>query len=82
MQKTFEGKVVSLKTPKTAIVLTERKMRHPVYQKVIMKSKKFKSHYEDLKIELGDDVIIKETKPISKEKYFEIIKVLKNKLKK
>ena len=82
MQKTFEGKVVSLKTPKTAIVLTERKMRHPVYQKVIMKSKKFKSHYEDLKIELGDDVIIKETKPISKEKYFEIIKVLKNKAKK
>ena len=82
MQKTFEGKVISIKTPKTAIVLTERKMRHPVYQKVIMKSKKFKSHYEDLKIELGDDVIIKETKPISKEKYFEIIKVLKNKLKK
>ncbi len=82
MQKTFEGKVVSLKTPKTAIVLTERKMRHPVYQKVIMKSKKFKSHYEDLKIELGDYVIIKETKPISKEKYFEIIKVLKNKAKK
>ena len=82
MQKTFEGKVVSLKTPKTAIVLTERKMRHPVYQKVIMKSKKFKSHYVDLKIELGDDVIIKETKPISKEKYFEIIKVLKNKAKK
>ena len=47
-----------------------------------MKSKKFKSHYVDLKIELGDDVIIKETKPISKEKYFEIIKVLKNKAKK
>lgn len=80
MQKIFEGTIISIKTPKTAIVLTERKMRHPVYQKVIKKSKKFKSHYEDLKIEIGDNVIIKETKPISKEKYFEIIKVLKNKL--
>lgn len=82
MQKTFEGTVVSIKTPKTAIVLTERKIRHPVYQKVIMKSKKFKAHYEDLKIELDDNVIIKETKPISKGKHFEIIKVIKNKLKK
>lgn len=82
MQKMLEGKIISIKTAKTAIVLTERKLSHPMYRKVINKSKKFKSHYNDLNIEVGDNVIIRETRPISKDKYFEIIKVLKGKTKK
>ena len=82
MPKILEGKIIAIKTPKTAIVLIERKFRHPMYKKVIKKSKKFKAHYEDIKIEIGDNAFIKETRPISKDKSFEIIKSSKNKLKK
>lgn len=82
MPKTLEGKIITIKTPKTAIVLVERKFRHPIYQKVIKKSKKFKAHYENIKIEIGDIAVIKETRPMSKDKSFEIIKSSKNKLKK
>ena len=82
MPKILEGKIIAIKTPKTAIVLIERKFRHPMYKKVIKKSKKFKAHYENIKIEIGDNALIKETRPISKDKSFEIIKSSKNKLKK
>ncbi len=82
MPKILEGKILTIKTPKTAIVLIERKFRHPMYKKVIKRSKKFKVHYENIKIEIGDNVVIKETRPISKDKYFEIVKKLKNTLKK
>lgn len=82
MLKTLEGRIIAIKTPKTAIVLIERKLRHPIYQKVIKKSKKFKAHYENIKIEIGDIAIIKEIRPISKDKSFEIIKSSKSKLKK
>lgn len=76
MAKIFTGKIVSTKTEKTATVLVERKFRHPLYKKVIRRHKKYKAHYEKEKVELndGDTVIIKETRPISKEKHFIVLR--------
>ena len=79
MAKIFTGKVISAKTPKTATVLVERKFRHPLYKKVIIQHKKFKVHYEDVKVKLGDVVKIREIRPISKDKHFIIISEKENK---
>lgn len=77
MKKTLIGKVVSIKMSKTVVVLVERKFRHAVYHKVIIRHKKFKAHNEDLDLQLGDVVKIEETKPISKDKHFKVIEQIK-----
>lgn len=61
---------------KTVVVLVERKFRHAVYHKVIIRHKKFKAHNEKLNLQLGDLVKIEETKPISKDKHFVVIEKL------
>lgn len=76
MRKTFIGTVVSAKMNKTVVVRVERKLRHPVYKKVITRHKKYKAHNEELNLKVGDKVEIRETKPISKEKSFIVIKAL------
>lgn len=76
MRKTFIGTVVSTKMNKTVVVEVERKLRHPVYNKVITKHKRYKAHNEELKLKPGDKIEIQETKPISKEKHFIVIKTL------
>ena len=76
MKKTLIGKVVSTKMTKTVVVLVERKFRHAVYHKVIIRHKKFKAHNEKLNLQLGDLVKIEETKPISKDKHFVVIEKL------
>ncbi len=73
MKKTLIGKVVSTKMTKTVVVKVERKFRHPVYHKVIIRHKKYKAHNEKLDLKLGDMVKIEETKPISKDKHFMVI---------
>jgi small subunit ribosomal protein S17 len=73
MKKTLIGKVISTKMIKTVVVLVERKFRHAVYHKVIIRHKKFKAHNEKLNLQLGDVVKIQETKPISKDKHFMVI---------
>jgi small subunit ribosomal protein S17 len=77
MKKILEGKVISNKMVKTVVVVVERKIRHPMYQKVIIRHKKYKAHNEDMKLEIGDVVEIEETRPISKDKHFRVIKKLK-----
>lgn len=77
MKKTLIGKVVSTKMTKTVVVMVERKFRHAVYHKVIIRHKKFKAHNEKLNLQLGDMVKIEETKPISKDKHFIVIEKLK-----
>ncbi|OGK31554.1 30S ribosomal protein S17 [Candidatus Roizmanbacteria bacterium RIFCSPHIGHO2_12_FULL_33_9] len=79
MSKILTGIVISTKTEKTVIVMVEQKYRHPMYQKVIKRSKKFKVHIADIKVENGDIVLIEETRPISKDKHFIVIKNLKGK---
>ena len=74
MAKLIIGKVVSTKMQKTAVVLVERKSRHPLYRKVITRHKKFKAHNENFKLKDGDMVEIKQTRPISKDKNFIVVK--------
>ena len=62
------GTVTSNKTDKTVTVLVERKVKHPLYGKIIRRSKKYHAHDESNEYELGDIVRIEETKPISKTK--------------
>ena len=78
MAKIFIGKVVSTKMQKTVVVRVERKFRHPMFKKTIIRHKKYKVHNENLKLNEGDMVSIKETRPISKEKHFTVIAKLKN----
>lgn len=62
------GTVTSNKTDKTVTVLVERKVKHPLYGKIIRRSKKYHAHDEKNEFELGDIVRIEETRPISKTK--------------
>ncbi len=76
MAKIFTGKVVSTKMEKTVVVLLEKKFRHPRYKKVVSRHKKYKAHNDKFKLKEGDLVKIKETRPISKEKHFQVIEKL------
>lgn len=62
------GTVTSDKTDKTVTVLVERKVKHPLYGKIIRRSKKYHAHDEKNEFTMGDIVRIEETKPISKTK--------------
>lgn len=74
MPRIFTGLVVSNKMEKTVVVEVERKFRHPFYKKVIRRRKKYKAHWDKEKLNVGDVVEIKETKPISKDKHFIVVK--------
>ena len=62
------GSVTSDKTDKTVTVLVERKVKHPLYGKIIRRSKKYHAHDENNEYAIGDVVRIEETKPISNTK--------------
>jgi small subunit ribosomal protein S17 len=76
LQRTAVGRVVSNKMNKSATVLIERKVRHPVYGKFISKSSKFHVHDEENVLNIGDVVQIKECRPLSKTKSWTLDKVL------
>ncbi len=61
---------------KTAVILVERLVSHPVYKKRVHKSKRFKAH-DEIGVKVGDTVKIESIKPISKDKHFKIVEVLK-----
>ena len=75
--KTFQGKVITTKTPKTGVVAVVQTYKHPLYKKILTRIKKFPAHYEDLAVKVGDTVEIVEVRPISKTKHFQITKVIK-----
>lgn len=77
MSKKFEGTVISLKMQKTAVVEIIRKRPHPIYKKLLKKSKRYKVDTSGFDIVQGDKVKIAETRPISKEKHFKIAEVIK-----
>jgi small subunit ribosomal protein S17 len=70
------GLVVSDKMDKTVTVIVERKTRHPLYKRVIKKTKKFKAHDEDNKCQEGDKVKIMETRPLSKTKRWRVVEII------
>lgn len=77
MKKTFTGKIISLKMNRTAVVEITRKKPHPLYKKLLKRSSKFKADTADFTLEVGQRVKIVETKPISKDKSFKVLEVIK-----
>lgn len=71
--KILTGTVVSDKMQKTVVVLVKRFVKHPKYGKYISSSKKYKAHDEQNQFKVGDKVSIRETRPLSKDKCFEVI---------
>lgn len=73
-KRQFQGTVVSNKMQKTVVVKVEGAKQHPKYKKRYRVSKKYKAHTGDGNFEIGDKVVIEETKPISKDKKWKVIK--------
>lgn len=65
---TRRGIVVSDKMDKTIVVNVERQFKHPIYKKIVKENKKYKAHDENNEANIGDKVIIKESRPLSKTK--------------
>lgn len=75
-RKVREGVVVSNKMQKTVTVRVERTVRHPRFEKVVTRGKKFYAHSEDPNIQIGQKVRIEETRPLSKLKRWRVVEVV------
>lgn len=73
-KRILQGVVVSDKNDKTVVVKVERRYAHPLLQKTIRQSKKYKAHDENNEFKVGDTVSIQESKPISKDKRWVVVK--------
>ncbi|MCM8800716.1 MAG: 30S ribosomal protein S17 [Candidatus Omnitrophica bacterium] len=76
-KREFVGTVISDKMQKTIIVKIMRLTKHPKYKRIIKKYNKFKVHDEKGIAKIGDMVRIQQTRPISKEKHFRLLEVIK-----
>ena len=72
-KRVLQGTVVSDKGDKTVVVLVERKVKHPLYGKIIRRSKKYHAHDEDNAVKAGDTVRIEECAPVSKLKTWRVL---------
>jgi len=72
-RRVLRGTVVSDKGDKTVTVLVERRVMHPVYKKIIKRSKRYRAHDEANACKAGDIVSIRECRPISKTKTWEVV---------
>ena len=79
IQKIRTGKVVSDKMDKTVVVLVQTLRRHPAYKKVVRRSARFKAHDEKNACKVGDTVKIVETRPLSKDKHWRVVEILRSK---
>jgi small subunit ribosomal protein S17 len=75
-RKTRTGLVVSDKMQKTVVVAIERRVPHPVYGKMVTRTKKFKAHDEENSAKVGDRVRIMETRPLSKDKRWRVVEIV------
>lgn len=75
-QKEREGIVVSDKMQKTVVVRVERRIPHPEYKKIVISAKKYYAHNELEGVKQGTRVKIRETRPLSKLKHWEVMEVL------
>jgi small subunit ribosomal protein S17 len=73
-KKQLIGEVVSNKMQKTVVVKVEKLKKHPKYQKRFKIHKKYKAHNENIELNVGDKVLIEESRPLSKEKRWVVIK--------
>jgi small subunit ribosomal protein S17 len=76
LNRTLSGKVVSDRMDKTITVLVERKVKHPLYGKIIVRSKKYHVHDEGNAFHTGDMVIIEECRPLSRTKAWRVVKLM------
>ena len=76
VERSITGQVVSNKMDKTIVVMGERKVKHPLYGKFIRRSTKYHAHDAANECNIGDTVMIKECRPLSKTKSWTLIKVL------
>lgn len=76
LRKTRIGTVVSDKMEKTIVVSVVRKFKHPLYKKYISSSKKYKVHDEKNECKIGDVVEMVETRPLSKDKCWRLVRII------
>lgn len=70
------GIVVSNKMQKTIVVKVESRYSHPIYSKTMVKTKKYLAHDESGKCNIGDQVLVQETRPLSKRKRWTLVKII------
>ncbi len=78
MKQTFAGVVVSNKMQKTVVVNVVFKKPHPIYKKLVKRDRKIKADTGSNSLKIGDRVRIVATRPISKDKHFRVVEVIKN----
>lgn len=76
LKRTLEGTVVSDKMDKTVVVAVQRLTPHPLYGRVLRRTRKFKAHDEANDAHVGDRVMITECRPLSKDKSWRVVQVL------
>lgn len=76
LRKTRVGTVVSDKMDKTVVVAVKDSVQHPLYKKIMKRTVKFKAHDENNECGIGDRVLIMETRPLSAEKRWRLVKIL------
>ena len=76
MRKTRTGKVTSNKMDKTIVVAIEDHIKHPLYKKVIKRTFKLKAHDENNECNIGDKVLVMETRPISRDKRWRLVEIV------
>ncbi len=77
LRKTIVGNVVSDKMDKTIVVAIVRNVKHPIYKKIMKRTKKVKAHDENNQCKIGDTVKIMETRPLSKQKCWRLVSIIK-----
>ena len=77
LRKVMVGKVVSDKMDKTVVVAVETRVRHKVYNKIVKRTYKLKAHDEQNECKIGDTVKVMETRPLSKDKRWRVVEVMK-----
>ncbi|MDR1660932.1 MAG: 30S ribosomal protein S17 [Azoarcus sp.] len=75
-KRSLVGRVVSDKMDKTVTVLVERRVKHPIYDKIIVRSKKYHAHNDGNEAKAGDLVEIREVRPVSKTKSWAVTRLL------
>ncbi len=76
VRKTRTGRVVSDKMQKTVVVEVQTRGRHPLYRKTLTRHSRFKAHDEGGEAHVGDRVLVSETRPLSRDKRWRVVRVL------
>ena len=76
LRKSMIGTVVSDKMDKTIVVAVETSVAHPIYNKTVKRTYKLKAHDENNECKVGDKVEVMETRPLSKDKRFRLVKIV------